>query len=81
MTREGVQKFFENYSKTAKGGPAKNIWIYDETNFHDNPGTCKAMFKKGTKYAERVMNSTKSAVSAMMCASGKRRMMLCVVRL
>jgi hypothetical protein len=71
VTREEVEKFFENYTKTVEVVPAENIWNYDETNFCDDPGTCKAMFKKGTKYAERVMNTTKSAVSAMLCASAK----------
>jgi helix-turn-helix, Psq domain len=69
VSREEVLEFFEHFSKTVEGVPASNIWNYDETNFKDDPGSEKSIFKKGTKYAERVMNSTKSAVSVMFCCS------------
>jgi hypothetical protein len=62
-------EFFHHFSKTAEGVPASNMWNYDETNFKDDLGTDKSIFKEGTKYAERVMNSTKSAVFVMFCGS------------
>jgi hypothetical protein len=71
VSREEVEKFFEHFSKTVEGVPASNIWNFDETNFKDDPGSEKALFRKGTKYAERVMNSTKSAVTVMFCGSAK----------
>jgi hypothetical protein len=51
VTRKEVEKCLENHSNTAKGVPAKNIWSY-EIHFCEDPGSCKAVFKKGTKYAE-----------------------------
>lgn len=46
---------------------------YDETNLTDDPGAKKCVFKRGTKYPERVLNSSKSAVSLMFAgtASGE----------
>lgn len=45
----------------------------DETNLSDDPGCSKAIFKRGTKHPERVLNSTKSSVSIMFTgtANGK----------
>ncbi|KAJ8928855.1 hypothetical protein NQ314_018521 [Rhamnusium bicolor] len=38
---------------------------FDETNLTDNPGNKKFIFKRGTRYPEHVINSTKSAISLM----------------
>ena len=75
VSREEVMKFFGHFSKVAAGVPATHIWNYDETNFQDDPGRGKAMYKKGTKYAERVINSTKSSTSVMFCASAAGQLM------
>ncbi len=42
-----------------------------ETNFHDDPGTRKAMIKKGTRYAEILIITPKPAGSTLLCVSGK----------
>lgn len=75
VTREEVLAFFTNYSKVAAGVPATHIWNYDETNCQDDPGRGKALYRKGTKYAERVINSTKSSISVMFCASAAGQML------
>jgi hypothetical protein len=75
VSREDIEKFFQHFAKTVEGVPAANIWNYDETNLRDDPGTEKAMYKKGTKYAERVMNTTKSAISLMFSCSAEGEMM------
>jgi hypothetical protein len=41
----------------------------------DDRGTEKALYKKGTKYTERVMNTTKSAISLMFSCSAGGEMM------
>jgi hypothetical protein len=64
-----VKEFFSRFSKTVKDIPPSNIFNYDETNLQDNPGCVKAIFKKGTKYAEHVRNHSKSAISVMFCGS------------
>lgn len=37
--------------------------------FRDDPGSKKCIFKRGTKYCEKVMNFSKSATSVMFCGS------------
>lgn len=64
-----INEFFAHYEKTAAGIPPENIYNYDETNLRDDPGSKKCFFKKGTKYCERVMNSSKQATSVMFCGS------------
>jgi hypothetical protein len=59
VNREEVEKFFKHFSKTAEGVRASNNGNFDETSFKDNPGSEKALFRKGTKYAERVENTIK----------------------
>ena len=46
-----------------KDVPASNI--YDETNLRDDPGAQKYVMKRGTKYPEKVMDSSKVAFSVM----------------
>ena len=69
VTREEVTAFIENWAKTTQGVPASSIFNYDETNMRDDPGSKKCLFKKGTKYPEKVVNSSKQAYSVMFCGS------------
>lgn len=39
--------------------PPENIYNFDETNLRDDPGVKKCIFKKGTKYCEKVQNTSK----------------------
>ena len=48
--------------------PAR-IYNYDETNLADDPGRRKYIFKKGTKYPDRIRDSSKASVSIMFCGS------------
>lgn len=61
-TLEEFQNYFENLERMVK-----------DLNFSDNPGSVKCVFRRGTKYPERIMNSTKGCVSAMFAgtADGK----------
>lgn len=49
--------------------PPSNIYNYDETNMSDDPGRKKVICRRGCKYPERVMNSTKSSTTVMFCAN------------
>lgn len=71
LSQEIVKDFFDHYEKTVAGIPASHIFNYDETNFRDNPGSSKAIFQKGVKYAEQVRDHTKSAISVMFCGSAE----------
>lgn len=64
-----VRDFFHKFCKVAEGVPPQNIFNYDETNFTEDPGAKKALFARGTKYAEKVCDSSKSAISVLFCGS------------
>ena len=70
-----IHKFFNNLGPEIQNIPPSNIWNYDETNLRDEPGSPKAFFQKGVKYAERVINSTKSCTSIMYCGSADGKML------
>lgn len=57
--------YFKNLRDTLKDIPPANILNYDETNCSDDPGSLKAIFRRGVKYPERIINSTKGCVSLM----------------
>ena len=59
VSREEINKFFANFLKTAEGVEPKNMWNYDETNLRDDPNNKKCIYKKGTKYCEKVQNTSK----------------------
>jgi hypothetical protein len=52
VSKKEVEKFFEHFSKTVEGVPAYNFWNFDKTNFKDDTGSEKALFRRGTTYAE-----------------------------
>ena len=64
VTPEDVMSFFHNFEES-KDVPSSHILNYDETNLTDDPGRQKLIFRRGCKYPERVLNSTKSATSVM----------------
>ena len=61
---EVVNNFFDNLEKELSGIPKTNIWNYDETNLVDHPGAGKIITKRGTKYPERIQNSSKACRSS-----------------
>ena len=69
VSAEDIEQFFTRYEKVVAGVPPENILNYDETNLRDDPGSKKCLFKKGTKYCERVRNSSKQSISIMVCGS------------
>ena len=74
VNHDTVNEFYRNMEETLTGAdgqcvPPDLIFNYDETNLSDNPGTKKCVFKRGCKYPERVMTSTKSSTSVMFCGS------------
>lgn len=75
VSEEQIDAFFENYQQTIAGVSPDCIINYDETNLTDDPGSKKYIFKRGTKYPERVMNSSKSAVSLMFSGTAHGEML------
>jgi hypothetical protein len=71
VSREDIREFFTNYLIASEGVPPENLMNCDETNFKDDPGLKKCITKKGTKYVEKLMNTSKQATSVMFCGSAK----------
>ncbi|KAJ8921309.1 hypothetical protein NQ315_013783 [Exocentrus adspersus] len=59
----------KNLRETLKDFLACNVFNYDKTNLQDDPGKKKMLFRRGTKYPERVCNFTRTAITVMMCGS------------
>lgn len=49
-----MEDYFRRLRLSLDGIPAENIINYDETNLSDNPGSVKCIFRRGTKYPERL---------------------------
>ncbi|XP_030750907.1 uncharacterized protein LOC115878524 [Sitophilus oryzae] len=69
-TEQQFLEYFENLTNSLNGIPKENILNYDETNLSDDPGSKKCIFRRGIKYPERLMNSTKSCISVMFAITG-----------
>ena len=70
-----ITKYFDQLSESVESIPPENLWNYDVTNLRDDPGTTKVICKNGSKYMERIMNSTKSCTSIMMCGNAVGEML------
>lgn len=70
ITPEVINAYFDNLEAELKDVPASHIVNYDETNLCDDPGRKKVITRRGCKYPERVMDSTKASTSVMFSASG-----------
>jgi hypothetical protein len=64
-----VESYFENLEISIADVPPQNLWNY-ETNLTD-PGNNKVVCSRGSKYVERVMNSSKTSTSLMLCGNAK----------
>jgi hypothetical protein len=80
VSANDVSQYFNNLkdSLTNVDGtpvPPSHMFNYDETNLSDDPGSKKCIFKRGVKYPERIMDSTKSSTSIMFCGSASGAML------
>ena len=69
VNKETLQEYFNNLQIELEGIEPTHIFNYDETNLTDDPRESKVITKRGVKYPERIMNSSKSAISLMFCGS------------
>lgn len=79
ISHDVVNKYFDNLEKELANVPASNIVNYDETNLSDDPGRKKVISKRGCRYPERVMNSSKSSTSIMFAAAADGKLLPCYV--
>lgn len=61
-----IVEYFSNLRETLDGVLDTNIVNYDETNISDDRGRVKVLCRKGSKRAERIMDSIKSSISITM---------------
>lgn len=73
VSKKIVVDYFTELEKTLEGIPPENIYNFDETNFSDDPGRVQVLVKRGCKHADRITDTSKTAVSVMMAgnASGE----------
>ena len=69
VNRETIEQYFTELAQSIDGVPPENIINYDETNLTDDPGRKRLIFKRGIRYPERVMNSTKTSTSLMLAGT------------
>jgi hypothetical protein len=64
-----ITEYIDNLSALTKDVSPDCIYNYDETCMSDDPGRSKIICRRGCKYPERVINSTKSNVTVMFCGN------------
>lgn len=69
ISEKTLTDYINNLKITVEGVPPDRIYNYDETNLTDDPGARKVAVKRGSKYPEMIMNSSKSCTSLMMCGN------------
>jgi hypothetical protein len=69
VNEDVLKSFFENLEKEIQDVPASNIFNYDETGFHDDPGRKKLLFRRHCRNPERIRNATKSCFTTLFCGS------------
>lgn len=69
VSEQTISNYINNLEAVVKGIPPENIWNYDETNLSDNPGNKKVLCKRGCKYPENIVNSSKTSFSIMFCGN------------
>ncbi|XP_063232409.1 uncharacterized protein LOC134536584 [Bacillus rossius redtenbacheri] len=70
VSHDVISKYFDELEKELMNVPPSHIINFDETNLSDDPGKRKLIFRRGCKYPERVLNSSKASISVMFAASG-----------
>lgn len=70
VSKQYINSYFDNLEKSLSDILSENIINYDETNLTDDPGKAKVITKRGCKYPERVMNSSKASTSIMFACTG-----------
>ena len=71
ISKEQLKQYFDNIQNELKDIAPCNIWNYNESNLRDNPGARKYVMERGTKYPERIMDSSKVTFSVMLCRNAE----------
>ena len=65
VSPEVLEDYFRNLEGSLRGVPLANIVNYDETGFSDDPGQHKAIFRRGARRAENILDHSKTHISVM----------------
>ena len=79
LNSKTVLSYFDNLKHHVEGVAPSNIFNFDETNLTDDPGVKQCIFKRGTKYPERVKDNSKTSISIMYCGSADGKILPCYV--
>lgn len=69
-SEDEIEAYFENLRRSIENISASNIVNFDETNLLDDLGSQTFLFRRGIKYPEHVMNTSKTSISVMFAISG-----------
>jgi hypothetical protein len=69
VTENIISDYIDNLKVLAENVPPENIYNYDETNLSDDPGLKRIICRRGCKYPERILNSTKSSTTVTFCGN------------
>ncbi|KAB0790829.1 hypothetical protein PPYR_15131 [Photinus pyralis] len=69
ISPEVINKYFDKLEESFDSVSPEAIVNYDETNFCDDPGKSKVVVQRGTKRAEKIMDTSKSSTSVMFSVS------------
>ena len=70
-----INSYFDYMEADIEGIPPENIINFDETNLSDDPGRIKAISKRGQKYFDRLLSTSKSSTSIMFAATASGYML------
>ncbi|KAK3930855.1 28S ribosomal protein S10, mitochondrial [Frankliniella fusca] len=65
-----VSKYFDNLELELEGIDPAAIVNYDETNLQHDPGTIKAIARRGVRHVETIVDSSKQSTSVMVSVTG-----------
>lgn len=72
---ETLRQYFSHLEESIKDFPAENMINYDETNLTDDPGREKVIVRRKSKRAHRLMDTSKTSTSVMICVTAARELL------
>ncbi|CAG5044062.1 unnamed protein product [Parnassius apollo] len=69
VSEDVISNFIENIDKELESVPPENIFNYDKSNLCDDPGKKTILCRRGTKYPETTVNTTKVNCTIVFCGN------------
>ena len=71
VSQEVILEYFRNLETSLTGVPPQNIVNYDETGFVADPGRRRAIFRRGARKTDKVIDHSKAHTSVMFAISAE----------